>query len=74
MHRLTREIQLLDIEELEALNLIYLQQIFQPRFSGKPLLLFVNLQNVGFRPTYGDSLEDPAREVEHHAVRCFITL
>jgi hypothetical protein len=31
MRQLAREIQLLDIEELEALNLIYLQQVFQPR-------------------------------------------
>jgi hypothetical protein len=69
MHQLPREIQLLDIEELEALNLIYLQKVFQPRFPGEPLLLFVDLW-----PTYGDSLEDPGKELEHHAVRCFIAL
>jgi hypothetical protein len=74
MRQLPREIQTLDIEELEALDLIYMQQVFQPRLSGEPPLLFVNLQNVGFRPTYGDSLEDPGREVKHHALRCFIAL
>jgi hypothetical protein len=46
MRQLPREIQPLDIEELEALNLIYLQQVFQPLFSGKPLLLFVNLSRT----------------------------